>query len=221
MTMQPTRRPETSTSARKDGSRPVCLPHFRSALVLDRSEPHYIFIRTQRRKRQPCAGAGVPARIAIVEARKQMNDNGRVNPASLRSPGKSGPSKKPRANDDMPVDAAEFAREMAEIAEKSQRLVADFLNRQTAKRASAWRPDGDRRRVFRDDRADDGRPGAADRGADVAVERLYDAVAAHRAALSRRRGRAGDRAGARATAASATARGATTRSSTSSSRATC
>ena len=61
-----------------------------------------------------------------------MDDNSRVNPASLRSPGKSMPPKTPQANDDMPVEAAEFAREMAEIADKSQHLVAEFLKRQTA-----------------------------------------------------------------------------------------
>ena len=61
-----------------------------------------------------------------------MDHNSRVNAASLRSPGKSVPLKTPQANDDMPVEAAEFAREMAEIADKSQHLVAEFLKRQTA-----------------------------------------------------------------------------------------
>ena len=61
-----------------------------------------------------------------------MDDNSRANPASLRSPGKSVPAKTPQANDDIPAEAAEFAREMAEIAGKSQHLVAEFLKRQPA-----------------------------------------------------------------------------------------
>ena len=45
-------------------------------------------------------------------------------------------------------DAVELSREMAEIAEKSQRLVADFLQRQGGEAGHRHvEPDGDRRRL--------------------------------------------------------------------------
>ena len=53
-----------------------------------------------------------------------MNDDGRV------MPGQSGRSKKSRVNE-APSDAEEFARDIAEIAEKSQQLVNEFLKRQS------------------------------------------------------------------------------------------
>jgi polyhydroxyalkanoate synthase len=54
-----------------------------------------------------------------------MNDDGRV------TPGQSRRSKKSRAGG-AASDAEEFARDIAEIAEKSQQLVNEFLKRQTA-----------------------------------------------------------------------------------------
>ena len=100
------------------------------------------------------------------------------------------------------VDQAELSRHLAEIAEKSRRLVADFLARQSAgggrrRRDRHGQPDGDRRRVFRDDGAADVGPVASGAGADVAVERLYAPVAEHDHPAARRRGRAGRRAGRR------------------------
>jgi polyhydroxyalkanoate synthase len=79
------------------------------------------------------AGADALEQIASTGGEEAtMDDNGRANPGSRWNLGNSGPSKSPPAADDMPAEADEFAREMAEIAEKSQHLVAEFLKRQTA-----------------------------------------------------------------------------------------
>ena len=105
---------------------------------------------------------------------------------------------------------------------KSQRLVAEFVERQARRgRDRHGEPVGNRYRLSRNDGAHDGRSFAARAGATVFVERLSDIVATHGAALFRRRRRAADRTGPPGIGASATRHGPTIHSSTLSSRVIC
>ncbi len=119
-----------------------------------------------------------------------MNDDGRA------TPGNSAPPENQQASAALP-DADELARQIAEIAGTQPAAGRRIPQAPVGGgRDRHGEPARHRRGVLRDDGADDGGPLAAGAGAAVAVERLHDLVAAHRAALSRRRGRADDRAGA-------------------------
>ena len=129
------------------------------------------------RKQKPIHSAGPvrgdAARGMSLTGHGHMPDTARPKPRTFRLP-----------------DPAQLGRSMADIAERSQRIVGDWLKRRAVGVRPGPGPAEHRRRLHGDDRQADGQPGPADAGAARLLAGLHDALAEHRAAHDGRRGRA-------------------------------
>ncbi len=116
--------------------------------------------------------------------------------AAMPAEGTAAPGAGPTSGD--VADPAELARQIRAVAEKSQRLVADFLKRQSPEEGLGMAsPLAIGAAFFEMTARMMADPSRLVQAQLSLVERLHDPVAAHRAALSRRQHRADDRAAGR------------------------